>query len=283
MPRLGAHAFVWEAEWTPATARRVVASAAAAGLDFLEIPLLEPGTVNVQATREVLAASGLGVTCSLGLPLGASLTEPPQAGIAFLEQAVDVAAELGSALLTGVIYASLSEPPQRPVGPREFDAIADSLRRVALRAADRGVRLGIEPVNRYETSVVNTAAQGLELIAAIDEPNVVLHLDTYHMNIEEKGFGPPIRSAAANLGYVHLAESDRGVPGTGNVPWDEVFEALADIRFEGDLAFEYFAGVNPLLARATCIWRPLVPSGDDVAAATAGYLRDRASGHGLRI
>src|SRR5918995_1073509 len=103
--------------------------------------------------------------------------------------------------------------------------------RVISGAAEVGVELGVEAINRYETYLVNLASQAGELLDRIDEPNVFVHLDTYHMNIEEKGFHEPIVSLGSRLGYIHLSESDRGTPGTANVHWDEVFRGLKDIDY----------------------------------------------------
>jgi D-psicose/D-tagatose/L-ribulose 3-epimerase len=228
-----------------------------------------------------LAAHRLGVTCSLGLPPKASLPDDPAAAEAFLIEAVEVAGRLGSPVLTGVIYGTLGVLPGRPPTEAELSIVADSIRRVAVHAGRIGMRLGLEPVNRYETHLVNLARQGLDLIDAIGEPNVFLHLDTYHMNIEEKGFREPILQSAARLEYVHLSESDRGTPGTGNVHWDDVFSALADIGYDHDLVMESFVAVNPDIARATCMWRQVAPSSTELVREGLQFLRMKARDSGL--
>ena len=281
MPRFGAHAFIWRSEWTPAAARDVIEAAAAANLDFVEIPLLRPDSFDAAGTRALLDANGIGATCSLGLPAGATLPDDPAAAERFLHHAVGQVAAVGSTVLSGVIYGTLGTLVGRPPTNADYDVIAASLRRVARDAAKVGVSLGIEPCNRYETYLVNTAAQGVDLIERIDEPNVFLHLDTYHMNVEERGFDAPIVAAGRHVRYMHLSESDRGTPGLGNVDWNGVFEGLAAIGYEGDLVMESFVAVNPDIARATCMWRDVIGDPDTLVRDGLAFLRDGARRHGL--
>jgi D-psicose/D-tagatose/L-ribulose 3-epimerase len=281
MARFGAHAFIWESTWTPDAARRVISSAAQAGLDFVEIPLLRPADFDAAGARGLLEEYGLDATCSLGLPADATLPDDPPAAEAFLDQALAQVERVGSPVLSGVVYGTLGVLPGRAPSEAERDVVAASLKRAARTARTLGLRLGIEPVNRYETHLVNTTEQGLALLAAIDEPNVFLHLDTYHMNIEEKGFAAPIEAAGDALQYIHLSESDRGTPGTGNVRWEDVFAGLAAIGYRGDLVMESFAAVNPDIARATCMWRQVAPSSEVLIRDGLSFLREHAARHGL--
>lgn len=278
--RFGAHLFVWTAEITPETVTRAARGAAEAGLEFLEIPLLRED-LPLTKIRQILKGHGLGVTCSLGLPREAKLPDYPERAQAFLSRALRMALELESPLLTGVVYATLGEPPKAPPTPEGLEVIAKTLRAVAREARTLGLQVGIEPVNRYETSLVNTVDQGLALLEAIGEENTFLHLDTYHMNIEEKGFRAPIERAGSRLGYIHLSESDRGTPGTGNVHWGEVFAALAAIGYRGPLVMESFVAVSPEIARATCIWRPVTKSAERLVSEGVTFLQEQAKRVGL--
>jgi D-psicose/D-tagatose/L-ribulose 3-epimerase len=132
--------------------------------------------------------------------------------------------------------------------------------------------LAIEPLNRYETDMINTVEQGLELCAAVDAENVGLLLDTYHMNIEEKSMGDAIRTAAGRLFHFHACENDRGTPGTGHIPWADAFEALSDIGYTGHVVIESFTPAVTEIARAVSLWRPLDASGDELAAAGLRFL-----------
>lgn len=281
MTQFGAHAFVWEGQWDAGAARRAVNGAAEAGLDFLEIPLLHPEEFDSVGTRALLKEAGLAARCSVALPMEASLPDAPGRAVQFLETTLESVERLGSPMLSGVIYGTLGSTSGQPMTETELDTIAGSLRKVARTARTLGLRIGLEPVNRYETNIVNTTQQALSLIASIDEPNVFLHLDTYHMNIEEKGLRRPFEEAGPRLQYVHLSESDRGTPGTGNVNWDQVFAGLASAGYRGDLAMESFVAVNPDIARATCIWRKLAPDSRQLVAEGLSFLKAKAVQYGL--
>jgi D-psicose/D-tagatose/L-ribulose 3-epimerase len=281
MPQFGAHAFIWAGEWTPEGAEKVIRGASEAGLDFVEIPLLHPESMDVPGTRELLDRYGIGCTCSLGLPAAAHLPFAPDAAERFLYEAVDVTAALGSDALSGAIYTHLGTLTRKPPTEDELATVARIIKGVARYAAQKDVSLGIEAINRYETYLINLASQADEMLARIDETNVFVHLDTYHMNIEEKGFYDPIVATGPAMQYIHLSESDRGTPGTGNVRWDDVFRGLKAVDYDGRLVMESFAAVNEDIIGATALWRDVV--GDPQALISDGlaFLRDKAAEHGL--
>ena len=275
----GAHAFIWAGEWTPEGAQKVIGGAAKAGLDFVEIPLLRPESMDITATRALLDRYGIGCTCSLGLPKAAHLPSAPEKAQSFLESAVDVAAGLEAPVLCGVLYAHLGTLTGRPPEEAELEDVARVLKNVARYAAERGVSLGVEAVNRYETYLINLAEQADAMLDRVGEPNVFVHLDTYHMNIEEKGFYEPIVATGPRMHYIHLSESDRGTPGTGNVHWDEVFRGLKAIDFDGHLVMESFAAINEDLAGATALWRDVVGDPETLIRDGLSFLRGKAAEH----
>ena len=280
-PSFGAHAFIWAGEWSREGAERVISGAASAGLDFVEIPLLDPKTMDVEHTRALLARHGIGCSCSLGLPKEFHLPFDPAGAERFLAETVEHTAALGSPVLTGCLYTHLGTLTGRPPEPEELRAVARVLKSTARRAAEGGVELGIEAVNRYETYLINLASQVSDLLDKIDEPNVFAHLDTYHMNIEEKGFYEPILSLGPRLRYIHLSESDRGTPGTGNVHWDEVFRGLKDASYDGALVMESFAAVNEAIIGATALWRDVVGDPDALVTEGLAFLRAKGAEHKL--
>jgi D-psicose/D-tagatose/L-ribulose 3-epimerase len=259
----------------------VIRGAAEAGLDFVEIPLLHPESMDVSRTRELLDRYGIGCTCSLGLPEAAHLPFAPNRAEAFLRTAVDVTGALGSTALSGAIYTHLGTLTRKPPTEDELAEVGRVLKSVARYAAEAGVSLGVEAINRYETYLINLASQAGAMLDRIDEPNVFVHLDTYHMNIEEKGFYDPIVATGPRMQYIHLSESDRGTPGTGNVRWDEVFRGLEAVEYDGRLVMESFAAVNEDIIGATALWRDVV--GDPQALIRDGlaFLRDKAAEHHL--
>jgi D-psicose/D-tagatose/L-ribulose 3-epimerase len=277
----GAHAFVWTAQWDPPGAERAVAGAAAQGLDFVEIPLLDLARFPLRETRSLLDRHGVAATTSLGLPADRHMPFNPEGALRYLGRAIELTAELGSDTLTGALYTHLGTLTRRPPTEAEIETCALTLKRAARLAAVHEVSLGIEAINRYETYLNNTAAQVAEMLERIDEPNVFAHLDTYHMNIEEKGFREPIELLGDRLCYVHLSESDRGTPGTGNVHWDEVFAGLRSIGYRGRLAMESFVAVNEAIIGATAVWRNLVEDPEVLVADGLRFLLGKSRDYEL--
>lgn len=281
MPTFGAHAFIWIGDWNRETGGEAIAAAARAGVDVIEIPMLRPQEFDAALTKRQLEDAGLAAICSLVLPREAHMPDHPDVARDFLKRALDHVAGIDATFLGGVLYAHLGYLTGAPPTAAERATCAETLREVAGYAAARGITLGLEPVNRYETYLYNTIADTLELIAAIGAPNVTIHADTYHMNIEEPGFAGPLEAAGDRLGCIHCSESDRGVPGQGNVHWDEVFRGLVAIDYHGPLVLESFAAINPDLAGATCMWRTPTYTSDQLARDGVAFLRERAAAAGL--
>jgi D-psicose/D-tagatose/L-ribulose 3-epimerase len=156
---------------------------------------------------------------------------------------------------------------------RDVDRIARVLRSLGEYAAERGVRLGVETLNRFETSFLNTTEQALELIRLVDSPAVGLTLDLFHLGIEEKHVGDALRAAGRHLVHVQVAENDRGTPGTGHLPWRDVAAALHEMEYAGRVVIETFSDRVEAIARAAAIWRPLAPDSDTLARDGLAFLR----------
>jgi D-psicose/D-tagatose/L-ribulose 3-epimerase len=270
MNPVGIHALVFAGDWSEPEATRVVEGAAAAGYDLVEIPLLDPGSVDAEMTRRLLERSGLGVACSLGLTAETELSSEDKAtvlrGERLLESAIDTAHALGAGLVTGIVYGALGQHSRRVSNAGRANAVA-ALERLAGRAADRGINLGLEVVNRYESNMLNTAEQALDLIEQIGADNVVVHLDSYHMNIEEDDLESAVVAAGPRLGYVHVGENHRGYLGSGHIDFPRLFQALAQIGYAGAITFESFSAavVKEGLSDTLSIWRELWSDSDDLA------------------
>ena len=282
MRGFGVHTSMWTMSWDRAGAERAVAAAREHGFDFIEIALLAPDDVDPAHSRALLERAGLPAVCSLGLPRAVWPSGgDPEPAIAFLSRALDVAHAMGAEALTGVTYGGIGETTGAPPTAAEYDAVARALEGAARHAAGLGMLFGIEPVNRYESHLLNTARQGVEMIERIGAANLFLHLDTYHMNVEERGMAMGILEGREHLRYIHLSESDRGTPGAGNVRWDEVYGALAAIGFKGGLAMESFIDMPPELAHGLAVWRPVAESRDVVIGRGLPFLRNKAVQYGL--
>jgi len=276
MQGFGVHTSMWAGNWDRASAERAIAAAVHYEMDFIEIPLLNAPAVDAAHTRALLEKHDLSAVCSLGLPQAVWPSHNPQGAIDYLKVAIDKAADLGAQALSGVTYGGIGERSGVPPTETEYDNVARALGPAAKHAKSRGLLLGIEPVNRYETHLINTGWQAVEMIERVGADNIFVHLDTYHMNIEEKGAANGILDAREHLKYIHLSESDRGAPGAGNVPWDEIFAALAAIGFKGGLAMESFINMMPELALSLSVWRPVAKDEAEVMGTGLPFLRNKA-------
>jgi D-psicose/D-tagatose/L-ribulose 3-epimerase len=267
---IGVHALVWVGQWGEANARRAMDGARRCGYNRLEIPLLDAWDLDVDMTGRLLKEHGLAMTGNLFLTPATDITSADPdivaAGERRLLAGAETVASVGGDYLCGTIYSMLGKY-DHPATAEGRAQSADVLRRVADRAADLGVRLGLELCNRYETNLLNSATQALAMLELIDRPNVVVHLDTYHMNIEETDMVRPVLACGEHLGYVHIGESHRGYLGSGQVDFDTFFRALAQIGYAGPITFESFSStvVDGQLSNALCIWRNPWTDSEDLA------------------
>jgi D-psicose/D-tagatose/L-ribulose 3-epimerase len=281
MIKFGAHAFVWIGEWTTDGGNHAIAEAARHGFDMIEIPLLKPDEFDAASHRAALHNAGITAACSLVLPPDAHMPDQPEKARAFLIRALDAMTDLGSTYLGGCIAYHLGAMTGQPPTQQEIDTCVDVLKDVAAEAKQRGIMLALEACNRYETYLYNTLESVRETILATGADNIRIHADTYHMNIEEEGFFLPFIRTADLLDYVHMSESHRGLVGTGTVKWDEVFAGLKAANFDGVLALESFAGINPDLVAATKLWRPTNKPSSVLAGEGIRFLKDGAARFGL--
>jgi D-psicose/D-tagatose/L-ribulose 3-epimerase len=276
--QFGVHALVWTGVLDAEHLRPAVRNTKELGYDFIELPLLDPFSFDVPAAKRLLAEYDLRATASLGLSTATDISsEDPEtsaAGEKLLLAAVDAVRELGGSYLVGVIYSALRKY-MTPRTERGVDNGLAVLRRVADRAADGGITLGLEVVNRYETNVMNTAREALSYLDRLGRDNVVVHLDTYHMNIEESDFTSPVEICGDRLGYVHIGENHRGYLGSGTVAFGEFFRALDRAGYDGPVAFESFSSavVAEDLSRMLGIWRDLWTDSRDLAEHALAFMR----------
>jgi D-psicose/D-tagatose/L-ribulose 3-epimerase len=234
------------------------------GYDGVELPLLAPETVDAPRVKRALADAGLAATASGALPPKASLLDPARRdrAVNWIDNSLACAAACGATVLCGPFCAPVGQLVGRPPTPAEFESCVGGLRELSKRAVDRGVVLALEALNRFETYFMNTVDDAVRLLDRVDSPSIGVHLDTFHMNVEEKSPADALRRAGRHLAHVHFSENDRGVVGSGHVDWPGVRDALRDLGYlDGEcwIVAETFAGGVPEIAAATAIWRQLVP------------------------
>ena len=279
MNPVGANAWIWASPITDAEIAELAPHVAELGFDLIELPVEEPGAWDPDRTAERLASAGIGAGVCCVMPPGRDLAVADRAVARdtadYLRHCVDVAARVGSGVVAGPMYAAVGRLWRLEPGERRqtVGRVAGRLRPVAEHAAERGVTLAVEPLNRYETSLINTVEQGLELNEAVDRPACGLLLDSFHMNIEEKSPAAAARAADGRIAHVHACGTDRGAPGADEFDWAGFLAALREAGYSGPLSIESFTAANEVIATAASIWRPLAPSPDALARDGLRFLR----------
>ncbi len=260
MNTVGAHAYMWVGGWSETECRKALENTRAAGYDLIEIPVLDPSSIDVAKTHKVLEETGLAASCSLGLNFETDISsvnpEVVARGERLLHDALAVTRDLGGSYLGGVISSALGKYSHPPSTQGRTNSVR-VIRGLAQEAATSGIILGLEVVNRYESNLLNTAKQALDFIVEVGADNLKVHLDTYHMNIEEADFTTPVLACGNQLGYVHVGENHRGYLGSGTVNFSAFFRALAAINYAGPVTFESFSSAvaAPGLSSTLAIWR----------------------------
>ncbi len=278
MNKIGVHALSWVGGWSEEEARTAIAGSARLGYEIIEMTALDTNAIDVAGTRRLLDEHGIAATISLGLDSSNDITSPDPAiaarGESHLKTVVSIARDLGATHVCGVVHSAMQKYME-PATAAGIEQSANILRKVCEAADASGIMVGLEVVNRYETNIINTAAQGVELCKMVGTKNVKVHLDTYHMNIEEADSGLAILETGDYLGYFHIGESHRGYLGTGSIDFDSVFRALKYAGYKGPIVFESFSSriVSAPLNSMLGIWRDLWDDGEDLCRHAIAFTR----------
>lgn len=254
-------------------------SVAEMGYDLVEICVEDPTLLSASRVRRAAAAAGLAVAVggAFGENRDISHEDPSvrQSGLDYLKWCTQFAFEVGSPRVSGPMYSAVGKTRMLSSDARSEQRgwAVEGLREAADYAAERDIVLAIEPLNRFETDLVNTVEQGLELCDLIGRENVGLALDTFHMNIEEKDMAAAVRAAGSRIFNFQLSENDRGTPGSGHIPWTEVLTALRATNYLGPLVVESFLPNVVEIARAVSLWRPVASSMDELARESLAFIR----------
>jgi D-psicose/D-tagatose/L-ribulose 3-epimerase len=277
--KFGVNTFVWVSPCTTETIRDLAPMVRGMGFDILEISVENPALIDVSEVKEILAKNQLEtVMCgAFGPDRNLCSTNPEYRENArqYILWLIDAAAELGATTVCGPMYSSvgkdhLEDPDARQA---EWQLAVAGVRELAVLAQKKNVRLALEALNRFETDMINIIDQGLHFAEETGMDNVGLHLDTFHMHLEEKNSANAIRKAGNKIFHFHACENDRGVPGTGQVHWTEIGQALKDVNYQGPVVIESFTNQVKEIARAVCIWREIAPSQDAIATQGLNFLK----------
>lgn len=242
------------------------------GFDIIEIPVENKELIDWARLKTIVKEIGLKVTISGAFGASRDISSDNQSireqGLKYIGDCIKIAEKMESPIFGGPVYSAvgktrfISEDQKK----RERAWCVENLIKAGKIAEDHGVTVGVEPLNRFESDMVNTADQAISIVKEVANPNIKIQLDTFHCNIEEKSIPDTIRKIGKDmLCHIQGNESDRGTPGTGNLDWPGIKSALTEIDYKGAMVIETFGAVSEEIAKATCIWRPLANSSDELA------------------
>jgi D-psicose/D-tagatose/L-ribulose 3-epimerase len=277
--KFGVNTYIWGATFGTADFH-LLPTIKAAGFDGIEVPILDPTQFDAQAIGRELDRIGLARTAVANVPGGSSLASSDgaerQRAIDHVAGAIKGARDLGATLLAGPMYTPVGFLTGQRRTAEEWRWAVDSWQRLVPVAEAAGIEVAIEPLNRFETYFLNTAADAALLCRAIGSPRIGILVDTFHANIEEKSLGAALRHAGPHLKHLHVCENDRGIPGSGHVAWAELFSTVAELGYDRWMTIESFGFAAGALSTAAAIWRDLASSPEAIAFEGLPFLRAQA-------
>ncbi len=277
--KFGVNSFVWVSPCTTEAVIALTPKVKSMGFDILEIACENPDLLDIPILKEALSATQLSaIICGVfGRDRNICSTDPTVRANArrYILWLVDAAAQLGSPVVCGPMYSAVGKAHLEDSAARdqEWSLAVSELAAMADAAGVHDIRLALEPLNRFETDMINTVSQGMRFIKDVGRANVGLHLDTFHMHLEEKSSADAIRRAGNKIFHFHACENDRGVPGTGQVHWQEIASALKSVNYPGPVVIESFTAQVKEIAHAVSIWREIAPSQDAIAEQGLQFLK----------
>jgi D-psicose/D-tagatose/L-ribulose 3-epimerase len=277
---IGVSTWVWTSPLDDPSLADLATRVAGMGFDVLELPIERVDDWDPSRAADVLAGLGLGATTCAVMSDGRDLTTTDRATTratqVYLEACIERSAAVGSAVVAGPMYAPVGRTWREDATERRgtIGRLVEALRPLADTAGERGVRLAIEPLNRFETSLINTVEQALEVVEAVDSPALGVCLDTFHQNIEERDPAAAVERARGRIAHVQACGTDRGAPGSDRFEWPRFVAALRAAGYRGPVCIESFTPHNDAIARAAAIWRPLAESPDRLAIDGLAFLRE---------
>jgi D-psicose/D-tagatose/L-ribulose 3-epimerase len=276
--KFGASTYIWVSPFSNKTLD-LLKKAKEMGFDVLEVCVEDPATIDPEAIRDAAEEAGVNVLiCGAFGPdrdISAEDAGVRKSGVAYIKTCIDMAQAAGSPLVSGPMYSAtgkcrLLTPSERE---QQWSRAVENMKTLAEYAGERGVKLAVETLNRFETDFLNTVDQGLDFFHRIGMDNVGFLLDTFHMNIEEKDMGDAIRRAGRKIFNFHACSNDRGTPGEDHLPWADITRALKDARYDDFVVIESFTTDIVEIARAVSLWRPLAESQDALARNGLSFLK----------
>jgi D-psicose/D-tagatose/L-ribulose 3-epimerase len=274
----GVSTWLWTSPFTTETVR-LFPKIKKMGYDFVEIPVEDPALIDAGAVKNALEENELKATVCGAFGPSRDLTNEDEnvhkTCFSYIESCLDLCTAWNVKFFAGPMYSAVGKARLVSAEQKanEWNLAVENLRKVCGMAQDRGLEIALEPLNRFESDLINTAEDAVRLVTDIDHPAAKICLDGFHMNIEEKDAATAIKQADGKLIHLQVSENYRGTPGTGSTNWQAYKEALDDVDYQGGIAIESFTPEVKELASAVCIWKPLVPSQDGFASEGADFLK----------
>lgn len=281
--KFGASTWLWESPFTTQSIDTLFPKIAQLGFDVVEIAVEDPALIDVKKVKEALNQYGLQTVICGAFGNSRDLTneskDVQQNGLSYIEACLDMCAELGVSFFAGPMYSAVGKarmlkPEQRKA---EWDLAVHNLQKVCYMAGSRGLKIALEPLNRFESDLVNTANDVMRMVKDINHPAANVILDSFHMSIEERDVEQAIKAVGDKLIHVQVSENYRGAPGSGQTPWDAYKRGLEAINYKGIVSIESFTTDNVELAGAVCFWTPKADTQDDFAKDGLRFLKSWAA------
>jgi len=273
MFKFGVDTFIWTENFTEKDLW-VIDKAKEIGFEYMDFAIAHPNQFPLEKVIERLHATGIIPVTTTTLSNDTNMISPDseirEAAVSHMKLMVDISVALGAKITGGVNYAAWGYFTGKARSDAEWNYAVDAMRDICTyaRGKDPELMIAVECINRFETHFLNVASDGVKFCEAVGMDNIKVHLDCFHMNIEESNFGDAIRTCGKKyLGYIHVNENNRGIPGTGLVPWHQVFSALKEVGYTGPLVIESFDPNFEELVANCAIWRKLAESGEALAIA----------------
>ena len=277
--QIGVNGWVWTSPVNTEEFSRLAPRVKQMGFDLFEFGIESTTDLDYTQAARVASDNGLAVSVCAAMGPDRDLIHSDESirknGMEYVRHCIDAAKTLGARNVVGPLYSAVGRTWQSTEDERkrDTDLLVRQLGELSRHAGDSGVTLCVEPLNRFETSFMNLASQAIEVVDRVGHPACGILLDTFHMNIEERSIGDALRTAGSRVKHVHGCENDRGAPGSGHVPWNEVRDALKDINYDGPVVIESFTSKVKTIARAAAIWRSFSPTQDALAEDGLKFLR----------
>lgn len=273
MPIFGTTILSFIPGWSSEGGQYAIEKTAEYGFDMLEIILPASLDFDAKTTKKQLDKHQISGRCTLNLPKNCHIPFYPEQATLLIKSALDKVAEMDGDFLGGVLHSAIGTFTGNPCTKEEKIIIQQVFTEVTDYAKKQNITIAPEPINRYESYVFTAANEVLNMIELIGSNNLGLHLDTFHMNIEENNFYDPIIRAGNRLKHFHITESDRGMTGEGNVHWDDLFRALSEINYQGPLVLENFSSQITALVGPTSLWRPSKYNSEELAKGSLSFMK----------